>query len=345
MGGQGIPALGEREVEDEGHGEEAHRSRERLRERAEQRRGHGERGGGEERGEEEPGAGVTRVGLGDLPEVIDRGLQIAGLAAGLLLGWIWMDAVMGIVGGAVIARWSYGLIRDSGAVLLDMTPDPAIAQKIRSILETDGDLRVVGEAEDGRAAIDAVLRHRPDVVLMDVRMPRLDGLAATAALRAREHRPAVVVEAIKLVEGGLAAMCDEVWLVTCEPAAQRERLRVRGLDEATAAERIAAQGDLAERLRPAATRVIDTSGDVAEVRAAITACRDAGLPGRIPHDFRRTAVRNLERAGGPRSTARRLSATRPRRSTGAMRSPTRTCCARVRPSSRHSSRRSAAPSV
>ena len=64
---------------------------------------------------------------------------------------------------------------------------------LRMILETDDDLRVVGEAEDGHAAIDAVLRHRPDVVLMDVRMPRLDGLAATAALRAREHRPAVVV--------------------------------------------------------------------------------------------------------------------------------------------------------
>lgn len=64
---------------------------------------------------------------------------------------------------------------------------------LRMILETADDLTVVGEAEDGHAAIDAVRRHRPDVVLMDVRMPRLDGLAATAALRAREHRPAVVV--------------------------------------------------------------------------------------------------------------------------------------------------------
>jgi DNA-binding NarL/FixJ family response regulator len=64
---------------------------------------------------------------------------------------------------------------------------------LRMILETAEDLTVVGDAEDGRAAIEAVRRHRPDVVLMDIRMPGLDGLAATAALRAREHPPAVVV--------------------------------------------------------------------------------------------------------------------------------------------------------
>jgi DNA-binding NarL/FixJ family response regulator len=61
------------------------------------------------------------------------------------------------------------------------------------ILETADDVTVVGEAEDGRAAIDAVGRDRPDVVLMDIRMPRLDGLAATAAIRALPQPPAVVV--------------------------------------------------------------------------------------------------------------------------------------------------------
>jgi DNA-binding NarL/FixJ family response regulator len=54
-------------------------------------------------------------------------------------------------------------------------------------------MEVVGDAEDGRAAIEAVDRIRPDVVLMDVRMPRVDGLAATSAIRARLHAPAVVV--------------------------------------------------------------------------------------------------------------------------------------------------------
>ncbi|WP_449064450.1 response regulator transcription factor [Planomonospora algeriensis] len=64
---------------------------------------------------------------------------------------------------------------------------------LRMILETADDMTVVGDAADGRAAVDAVARDRPDVVLMDVRMPGLDGLAATAAIRARPRPPAVIV--------------------------------------------------------------------------------------------------------------------------------------------------------
>jgi dephospho-CoA kinase len=78
--------------------------------------------------------------------------------------------------------------------------------------------------------------------------------------------PAIAVEAIKLVEGGLAKLCDEIWLVTCDLERQYERLLARGLGEAEARQRIAAQDDPARRLRPAATRIIDTSGDVAETR-------------------------------------------------------------------------------
>jgi DNA-binding NarL/FixJ family response regulator len=64
---------------------------------------------------------------------------------------------------------------------------------LRMIIESAEDLTVAGDVADGHAAIEAVRQHRPDVVLMDIRMPRLDGLAATAALRAREQPPAVVV--------------------------------------------------------------------------------------------------------------------------------------------------------
>ncbi|GAA0458760.1 response regulator transcription factor [Actinoplanes campanulatus] len=64
---------------------------------------------------------------------------------------------------------------------------------LRMILETSDDLTVVDEAGDGQAAVGAVERHRPDVVLMDIRMPRLDGLEATAAIRARPQPPSVIV--------------------------------------------------------------------------------------------------------------------------------------------------------
>ncbi|HET8786467.1 MAG TPA: dephospho-CoA kinase [Candidatus Limnocylindrales bacterium] len=88
---------------------------------------------------------------------------------------------------------------------------------------------------------------------------------------------AVVVEAIKLVEGGLAELCDQVWLVTCDPTTQRERLVGRGDAEEDAAARVAAQGELVERLRPRATRVIDTSGEVAATRAAVDGMLDEAL--------------------------------------------------------------------
>jgi cation diffusion facilitator family transporter len=64
---------------------------------------------------------------------------IAGLSLGWLLGWTWMDPVVGLVGAAVIAAWAYTLIRDTGAILLDMTPDRAMAERMRTVIEADGD--------------------------------------------------------------------------------------------------------------------------------------------------------------------------------------------------------------
>ncbi len=64
---------------------------------------------------------------------------------------------------------------------------------LRMILSASDDLEVVAEAEDGADAVDAVRAHRPDVVLMDIRMPRLDGLAATQAVLALDPAPRVVV--------------------------------------------------------------------------------------------------------------------------------------------------------
>ncbi|MCY7417572.1 MAG: dephospho-CoA kinase, partial [Chloroflexi bacterium] len=84
----------------------------------------------------------------------------------------------------------------------------------------------------------------------------------------RDGAVAVVIEAIKLVEGGLATLCDEVWLVGCDPSVQRSRLVGRGTSPDDATVRVAAQADLVERWRSAATFVIDSSGPVADVRRA-----------------------------------------------------------------------------
>jgi DNA-binding NarL/FixJ family response regulator len=64
---------------------------------------------------------------------------------------------------------------------------------LRLILESGEDLEVVGEAEDGADAVDAVRRHRPDVVLMDIRMPRQHGLATTTELQRLPEPPKVIV--------------------------------------------------------------------------------------------------------------------------------------------------------
>ncbi len=66
-------------------------------------------------------------------------LVITGLVLARLFGWLWMDPLAGIVGAIVIASWSYALIRDTGAILLDMNPDRTLAARVRRAIEADGD--------------------------------------------------------------------------------------------------------------------------------------------------------------------------------------------------------------
>lgn len=74
-----------------------------------------------------------------LADALTSVLAILALSLGSLFGWIWLDAAMGIVGALVIARWSWGLIRESGGVLLDYVPeDEDLPQEIRAALETEG---------------------------------------------------------------------------------------------------------------------------------------------------------------------------------------------------------------
>jgi len=66
-------------------------------------------------------------------------LVIVGLLLARAFGWLWMDPLAGIIGACVIASWSYGLIRDTGSILLDMNPDRRMADNLRQTIESDGD--------------------------------------------------------------------------------------------------------------------------------------------------------------------------------------------------------------
>ena len=77
--------------------------------------------------------------------------------------------------------------------VLVVDDDPLVRSGLRMMLEGGDRVSVVGEAGDGSEVLAAVDRHRPDVVLMDLRMPGVDGLAATELLRAQPSPPEVLV--------------------------------------------------------------------------------------------------------------------------------------------------------
>ena len=66
-------------------------------------------------------------------------LVIVGLLLARTFGWLWMDPLAGIVGAAVIGSWSFSLVRDTGAILLDMIPDRKMADNLRQTVEREGD--------------------------------------------------------------------------------------------------------------------------------------------------------------------------------------------------------------
>ena len=77
-----------------------------------------------------------------LADALTSVLAIIALLAGRYLGWIWLDPVMGIVGAAVIARWSWNLMSDTATVLLD-TADGPLVEEVRESVERAGDARIV----------------------------------------------------------------------------------------------------------------------------------------------------------------------------------------------------------
>ena len=183
-------------------------------------------------------------------------------------------------GKSTVARW---LGERPGVVVIDadlvarevVEPgEPALEAVIarfgEDLRRPDGSL---DRAALGRIVfVDPFALHDLEAIIHPAVRPRI--LAAMAAAEA-EGAEAVVIEAIKLVESGLAEVCDEVWLVTCDPDVQRSRLIERGTSPDDASDRIAAQVGFAGRVGSVATRVIDASGESGQVRAVIEAAFDA----------------------------------------------------------------------
>jgi DNA-binding NarL/FixJ family response regulator len=111
---------------------------------------------------------------------------------------------------------------DDATRVLIVDDDPLVRSALALMLGGQSDLDVVGEAGDGRAGVDLARRLDPDVVLMDIRMPRLNGLDATRELHARPAPPRVIVlttfDGDEHVFGALAAGADGFLLKDTPPA-------------------------------------------------------------------------------------------------------------------------------
>jgi cation diffusion facilitator family transporter len=92
-------------------------------------------------------------------------LAILALFAAMRWQWKWIDPLVGIIGSGVIASWAYGLIRDSGAVLLDVSADKSVEGAIRERLETNGDrvtdLHLWQIGPGHRAAVVSIVSEHP----------------------------------------------------------------------------------------------------------------------------------------------------------------------------------------
>jgi DNA-binding NarL/FixJ family response regulator len=129
-------------------------------------------------------------------------------------------------------------------ITVALADDQALVRAgFRALLDAEADISVVAEAADGEEAVELAHRHRPDVVLMDVRMPRTDGLRATARVSAdpRLSRTRVIVlttfELDEYVFGALRAGAAGFLLKDVEPADLVEAVRIVAAGDALLAPR------------------------------------------------------------------------------------------------------------
>jgi dephospho-CoA kinase len=201
--------------------------------------------------------------VADVPEQATRPLLI-GLTGPIGCGKSNIGRVLGELGGTVIDADE--LAREATA------PGGPALDEVRArfgngVFDDRGEL-------DRRALGTLVFSDREALADLErIVHPHVRRLFEAAMARATaEHVPFVVLEAIKLVEGGLAARCDEVWLIECAPATQRARLAKRGTSAEDVERRIATQGpDLARHLaemlgdRPGVRHIL-TEGSLDETR-------------------------------------------------------------------------------
>jgi DNA-binding NarL/FixJ family response regulator len=158
--------------------------------------------------------------------------------------------------------------------------DALVRAGLRMILSSAEDLKVVGEADDGARAVAAVRQHRPDIVLMDIRMPQMDGITATAALRRLEAPPQVIVlttyQADEQVMSALRAGASGFLVKDTPPTEIINAVRVVASGEAMLSPSVTrtllahfGDADASDRRRAAAQRLATLTDREREVAIAI----------------------------------------------------------------------------
>ena len=160
--------------------------------------------------------------------------------------------------------------------------DALVRAGLRIILSSAEDLEVVGEADDGAHAVAAVREHRPDVVLMDIRMAEMDGITATAALRRLDKPPQVIVlttfQADEQVMSALRAGASGFLVKDTPPAEIINAVRLVASGDAIISPSVTrtllshfGDGQASDRRRAAAQRLATLTEREREVAAAIGA--------------------------------------------------------------------------